>query len=126
MTYATVKLVRDEKRQRLVSILGGACAWCGETNKHLDFDHIDPTSKEHEIGELLLCSTDRLLLELEKCQLLCKSCHGRKTALDNGREPFPEHGTISRYSNQDCRCDKCREANKIYTREYRASRRIPT
>ena len=31
-----------------------------------------------------------------------------------------DHGTVSRYNNDSCRCDECREAFKVYRREYKA------
>jgi len=33
--------------------------------------------------------------------------------------PKPKHGTISRYNNQRCRCDKCRRAATDYKRAQR-------
>lgn len=32
------------------------------------------------------------------------------------------HGTVSRYTNDGCRCDACGEAQRTYMREYRARR----
>ncbi|WP_280507802.1 hypothetical protein [Nocardia flavorosea] len=29
---------------------------------------------------------------------------------------LPEHGTLSRYANQKCRCDPCKQANTAYHR----------
>lgn len=39
--------------------------------------------------------------------------------------PIPEtvHGTIYTYTKKRCRCDECREANRDYSREYRAGLR---
>ncbi len=34
------------------------------------------------------------------------------------------HGTRSRYNNQGCRCQACREANRLDTAEDRARRRV--
>jgi hypothetical protein len=34
--------------------------------------------------------------------------------------PKPPHGTISRYTNQRCRCDDCRAAFAAYQRHRRA------
>jgi hypothetical protein len=37
------------------------------------------------------------------------------------QEP-PPHGTESRYSNQGCRCDECKEASRLAKRARRAKR----
>jgi len=34
-----------------------------------------------------------------------------------------EHGTISRYTNDKCRCDDCRAAHRRYSAKRRAQRR---
>lgn len=34
-----------------------------------------------------------------------------------------EHGTISMYCNNGCRCDLCRDAQRQYMRRYRATSR---
>lgn len=67
---------------RLIDRFGGRCISCGSVDS-LVFDHIDPTTKKFEISSGLL----RLDLEdeLRKCQLLCRSCHGRKTVADRMR-----------------------------------------
>lgn len=46
--------------------------------------------------------------------------------LDHERELAP-HGTYSRYQNQGCRCDECRQANTDYHRErnHRLGRTLP-
>lgn len=47
----------------------------------------------------------------------CKACIDvyRTTT---GHKPFKkaEHGTIGMYSNHKCRCEACREANRVYRR----------
>jgi hypothetical protein len=35
---------------------------------------------------------------------------------------MPPHGTYSRYTNQECRCDQCRAANAEYARRRRRER----
>jgi hypothetical protein len=42
----------------------------------LTFHHINPLFKEFELGGTGLCkSWDKLVIELDKCQLLCLNCH---------------------------------------------------
>lgn len=68
------------RKSELVRLLGGACKKCGD-DSNLQFDHIDPASKNFSISKLLNFSKEVVLKELEKCQLLCQSCHIEKTKL---------------------------------------------
>ena len=36
-----------------------------------------------------------------------------------------EHGTRSKYVAERCRCDACREANRVYMKQYMARRYVP-
>ena len=70
--------IRKERRQYLEEYLGGKCVRCGVTEK-LDFDHIIPADKSYTIGSNITCfSLEELILEVDKCQLLCRSCHIQK------------------------------------------------
>lgn len=104
------------RRRALISLLGGKCVKCN-VNKRLHFDHIDPTTKLFEINEILDCKLDKLLDEIKKCQLLCISCHGKKTRVEQGFGGY-KHGMYSMYQNLRCRCNECRAANATYKREY--------
>lgn len=70
---------RMEEGKRL---LGGKCACCGK-RWSLQFDHVEPSTKEFEICRGHMVSYARFLLELAKCQLLCFWCHSAKTAEEN-------------------------------------------
>ena len=109
---------RADRRLFVLEYLGGKCSDCG-TKTNLHADHVDPATKLFDISQNLTINIEKLKLELDKCQLLCRSCHGKKTALDNGRAT-PVHGTVSCYVNTKCRCDKCRAANTAYVKQYRA------
>ena len=71
-----------ERRKELLSeaklFLGGKCAWCGIT-KNLEFDHIDDSKKEHNVGNAVRNTKDVFWNEVGKCQLLCVNCHNRRT-----------------------------------------------
>lgn len=156
-------------RQEAVEYLGGKCAVCGSTNE-LDFDHIDPSSKEVDIARLASLSLKKFWAEVEKCQLLCEEHHCRKTVAENGKEwvkGTDKHGTVSTarycgppkckecraainkanaerkkktgwepkkksavhgsssmYSYQKCRCDLCREGQRIRQKEFNARKRV--
>lgn len=89
-------------------VLGGICVKCG-SRKSLEFDHIDPETKEFEISRARSVSYERLMLELVKCQLLCTDCHKIKHA--------SQHGSLARYK-KGCRCVLCVEVRRAYFRAY--------
>ena len=107
---------REEARLRL----GGKCVVCGSTEK-LEFDHVDPSTKVLNVSsaKCLDGPRDRLLEEVDKCQLLCKLHHREKSRLNGdlsggGHNKLPvKHGTASLY-NQKCRCDHCKEWKRKY------------
>lgn len=71
--------IRDERRQYLREYLGGKCVRCGSI-ENLEFDHIIRETKSFTIGSSLTCfSIEDLILEVDKCQLLCRPCHIDKT-----------------------------------------------
>lgn len=57
---------------------GGCCKNCG-SKESLQFDHIDESTKLYNISEMHYHSDKLFYDELDKCQLLCKTCHERKT-----------------------------------------------
>jgi hypothetical protein len=57
----------------------GPCVKCGSA-EDLEIDHIDPSQKvTHRIWSW---RKERRDVELAKCQIICKECHKRKTAID--------------------------------------------
>jgi hypothetical protein len=69
-----------EKKRAFVNQykLERGCKQCGY-NEHpvaLELNHIDPQTKEFSIAKALpSVSMERLLKELEKCEVLCANCH---------------------------------------------------
>lgn len=63
----------------LMNYFGRACTRCGYTGQpcQMDFDHIDPESKEFTlgIGGIAHRSVDEIITEVEKCKLICSNCH---------------------------------------------------
>lgn len=114
----------QKAKAELQAYLGGECAECGETEA-LEFDHIDPASKDFSIMSRWNAGIPALAGELSKCQLLCKGCHFEKSCQDKsvmlGIRATWEHGTISGY--RYCRCGDCKSANSEYNRQYRAKRK---
>jgi hypothetical protein len=83
-------------------------------------DHIDRTQKELPFEKMATTTHAKFLMELAKCQLLCKQCHIIKTTEERG-QLYMTHGTIRRY-NAGCRCDECSAVRSSYNREYKAKR----
>jgi hypothetical protein len=54
------------------------CVECGESRPWcLDFDHRNPSNKKFEISKLVDhgSSLDKLVTEIEKCDVRCANCH---------------------------------------------------
>lgn len=84
--YAKRKSRRDRRYYWLNKYkVSKGCVRCGykEHPVSLDFDHIDPTSKNFTIARRIDLSTLSVLFsEIRKCQILCANCHRIKTYED--------------------------------------------
>lgn len=73
----------QEGRELIKEHLAKGCMDCNEKDPIvLEFDHIDPASKEADISKLLGShkSIERLRREIAKCEVVCANCHRRRTA----------------------------------------------
>ena len=63
---------------RAIEYKGGKCVICGYNKcpRSLDFHHLDPSKKEFSMGERKTQIFEKIKIELDKCVLLCKNCHG--------------------------------------------------
>jgi 5-methylcytosine-specific restriction endonuclease McrA len=105
---------RANRRTRWINENGGRCQECGSTDR-LEIDHVDPSEKEYS-PTFAWSRADREQ-ELRKCQILCKSCHAKKTyALTTAR-----HGTALAYNRDHCRCEQCKTWNRERVRAQRAA-----
>jgi len=102
-----------ERRAIAIQLLGGKCVHCGST-ENLEFDHIDRTKKSFEYGSLWSGTWEKFLAELAKAQLLCKSCHLKKTRSELG---VPHGGGKS--GRRNCKCEPCRKRKAEYMKQYR-------
>ncbi len=67
-------------------LLSHPCVDCGETDiLVLEFDHRERSHKFSEIGHIIKqrLSLERLVQEIEKCEVRCANCHRRKTEKEN-------------------------------------------
>lgn len=72
------------KQLRWDILTEGECVDCGEGNPLLlDFDHRDPSTKVDNISTLVSKGYyDKLVVEVEKCDLRCANCHRLKSAME--------------------------------------------
>ena len=74
---AWIQQYRQTNRLRAIEYLGGKCTDCGKNDERvLDFDHliVGPL-----ISKCMDLSWDRLVIELQKCELVCANCHWIRT-----------------------------------------------
>ena len=90
----TQRVRRQERRKILLEHLGGKCVGCG-TTENLQFDHIDRTQKSFTIGKSMDYSMEKLIPEVEKCQLLCYNCHEIKSLINHDKDKLAEGYRVS-------------------------------
>jgi len=110
---------RAERKAKAYDLLGEVCNECGTTD-NLTVDHIKNDRNGGKLPSQFIISSNwnDLVIEFERCQLLCRSCHAYKTHKDRGHDDLP-HGTDSMYNNHKCRCEACVEAHREYHKNYR-------
>ena len=85
--FASARMAPDLRNIRIVlqRLREAACVDCGLTDPLvLQFDHLE--SKTKDIAALVrsACSSQRLINELNKCEVRCANCHRRRTAIQGG------------------------------------------
>lgn len=107
---------RAARRKELEDLKGGKCEKCG-SDSDLHFDHRDRSDRKFRLsGAGLDKSWDSILKELDKCDLLCSSCHLAKTIANKetggGHNKIPDdaHGSEALYRTGRCSCEDCRAA----------------
>jgi len=104
----------------IIHMLGGKCILCGAIS-NLAFDHKNPNIKSFNITSMLTYSLTKLKKEINKCQLLCSSCHNIKTLKEQNKKiAIGTHGTLSSY--RYCKCSKCRLAKHEYMKKWKQRR----
>ena len=68
---------RKRIKERLVAFKGGACERCGYDRypEVMEFHHLDPDEKDFEISQKANWAYEKLLVEVEKCMMVCPTCH---------------------------------------------------
>lgn len=82
------EMLRNEFRRNMLEYLKKqACTICGESDiRVLEFDHLNPSEKSFNVSQAVRLGIkwSEVLLELEKCRVLCANCHKRHTASQAG------------------------------------------
>jgi len=84
--YLYLQNSRQNLKDKSIEYKGGKCKICGydKCNRSMDFHHRDPNEKDFGIGSYKVLSWDKIKKELDKCDLLCRNCHGElHEKLDN-------------------------------------------
>jgi|688.fasta_scaffold475553_1 5-methylcytosine-specific restriction endonuclease McrA len=110
-TYQLKRYYR--RKQDAIVYLGEKCAVCGSI-QNLQFDHINPAEKSYTITKKITSSNwNDLCKELDKCQLLCISCHQQKTNTflkkhaSLNKKTKKLHGSYYGVYTLKCDCDLC-------------------
>jgi 5-methylcytosine-specific restriction endonuclease McrA len=106
------------RRAFFIAEMGGKCAQCGRT-EDLEFDHINPEEKSFNVGDRLSNrSEENIRAELEKCQLLCKTCHKDKSVKSRSYD----HGE-GLTGKRNCRCKLCGPLKNAYMLKFKRARK---
>ena len=76
---------RAKNKARCVEYMGTVCKHCGTSDK-LHYHHVDPSTKEFNVGRELNRKWKVLKAELDKCIVLCASCHSKHHAKEQANE----------------------------------------
>ena len=67
------------RKLKLIEYLGGKCKLCGydKSIAALEFHHKDPENKSFQLDSRHLSNTniEKIIMEVDKCVLLCSNCH---------------------------------------------------
>lgn len=87
---------RQDLKKKAIEYGGGACARCGydKCDAALEFHHLDPSQKDFSFRTRKKMTWEGLVVELDKCVLLCANCH-REVHAGIGPVPIREGGALS-------------------------------
>lgn len=95
--------------------LGNKCCKC-ESTEDLQFDHIDAKTKSFDVSKNWSRRWNILVLELDKCQLLCKPHHLKKSIENKDLGQVDHGGVLS--GKKNCSCIPCKTKKAYYMRVY--------
>ena len=113
------KWIRDRRLEWVLA--NGPCKHCGSWES-LEVDHIKREDKTMHTASIWSRTKEVRDKELANCQILCKSCHLKKT-ISEVDYPGLVHGTSNGYDHFKCRCEECGAAKKNRSIEYRSRKK---
>lgn len=76
----------------------------------MDFDHREPENKLFNISEALFSPQDKILLEIQKCDIICANCHRHREYIrrqNRGSKVSPLSKILNAFKQQPCQdCGK--------------------
>jgi hypothetical protein len=107
-TYSQNKKAKNKQLVRTYKLAAGSCMDCGlvitEHNLYkFDFDHREPKLKRFQLSAPSTRSTESVLDEIAKCDVVCRNCHSDRTHLlrrDETRAHIAEARQRQRIGNQ--------------------------
>ena len=90
-------LIAIERNRSFVRdyLAGQSCVDCGFSDpRALQFDHLDPKNKHKAIADMVAraYSLDKIIAEIQKCEVVCANCHSIRTCESYG---FHKAGRVS-------------------------------
>lgn len=107
----------SRRKMKMHEHLGAKCAVC-DTEENLHIDHKDPSTKEFCVLSNWAISWERLVAELDKCQLLCADHHLEKSMAEGSLAAghrYGEDNNFSKLTAQDVREIRAKYATQNYT-----------
>lgn len=77
MSTESVIKAHNKQKERAIYVMGGKCQICGYNtcSQALEFHHLIPEEKEYTVAKKTYTKWEDLVLELQKCILVCANCH---------------------------------------------------
>jgi hypothetical protein len=77
--------IKHDFPEWLIELYKNPCTFCGIKAENMHFDHINMFEKTDCVSALAYngCSTEEIMAEIAKCQLLCVPCHQKVTNKEN-------------------------------------------
>ena len=74
------------------------CPFCGDNKRRKNFDHINMFTKEGCVGFMVETGqdSDKIIAEIDKCQLLCVKCHYKVTTYERYKGFFRKKRRFNR------------------------------
>ena len=92
------KKITNAAADRLKQEYAKPCPFCGDNKRRKNFDHINMFTKEGCVGFMVETGqdSDKIIAEIDKCQLLCVTCHYKVTTYEQYKGFFGKKRRLNR------------------------------